>query len=294
MVASIIEWHWHGETIRLGADASGTGPTVLLLPALSSISTGREMRPLQERLCSRYRTVAIDWPGFGEMPRPPLDWTPAAYDAFLDFVLAEVTPSAHAVIAAGHAATYALAHACAHPGAFARLVLLAPTWRGPLPTMMNGQRPFFARIRAAIDLPVLGPILYKLNVNRFVVRTMAAGHVYADPRWLDRERLPEKLAVTRARGARFASIRFVTGALDRVASRQDFLDLAQHAGIPMLTVYGEQTPPRSRAEMEALAGVPGMRCVRLPQGKLAPHEEFADAVAAAIAPFLAEGDLDRP
>jgi hypothetical protein len=58
----------------------------------------------------------------------------------------------------------------------------------------------------------------------------------------------------------------------------------------MLTVYGAQTPPLSRAEMDALTTVPGMRCARLPQGKLALHEEFPDATAEAIEPFLAEGD----
>jgi hypothetical protein len=43
-----------------------------------------------------------------------------------------------------------------------------------------------------VDLPVLGFPLYKLNVNRVVVRYMAAGHVYADPAWLSDERLREK------------------------------------------------------------------------------------------------------
>ena len=113
--------------------------------------------------------------------RPAVGWKPAAYAAFLEYILDAVAPSPHAVIAAGHAATYALAHASARPGSFERLVLVAPTWRGPLPTMMNGRRPFFNRLCALVDLPVLGPLLYKLNVNRTVVRFMAAGHVYTDP-----------------------------------------------------------------------------------------------------------------
>jgi pimeloyl-ACP methyl ester carboxylesterase len=46
-------------------------PTVLLLPALSSISTRYEMRPLQERLSENFQIVAADWPGFGGQPRPP-------------------------------------------------------------------------------------------------------------------------------------------------------------------------------------------------------------------------------
>src|SRR5438105_9820917 len=113
-----LAWMWRNETVALGIDRSGYGPTVLLLPALSSISTRREMRPLQERLSARYRTVAVDWPGFGDQPRPALDWRPQAYAEFLDFVLRTVAPTPHAVIAVGHAASYALAQACAHPGAF--------------------------------------------------------------------------------------------------------------------------------------------------------------------------------
>jgi pimeloyl-ACP methyl ester carboxylesterase len=289
MEAAQLTWTWSGKTIALGLDWHGRGPTVLLLPALSSISTRYEMRPLQERLGARYRTVAVDWPGYGDLPRAPVDWTPQAYRAFLTYVLDTITPAPHAVIAAGHAATYALAHACAHPTSLGRLVMVAPTWRGPLPTMMNGHRPFFRRLCRLVDLTVLGPLLYKLNVNRFVVRYMAAGHVYADPAWLGADRLREKLNVTRARGARFASVRFVTGMLDPLAARDECLDLARRTEIPMLIVYGTQTPSRSRAEMEALAAVPGLRSACLPKGKLALHEEFPDAVAQAVMPFLADG-----
>ena len=78
-----LEWNWRGETIRLGTDASGTGPKVLLLPALSSISSRREMQALQERLAPRYSTLSVDWPGFGEGARPQLDWRPDTYAAFL-------------------------------------------------------------------------------------------------------------------------------------------------------------------------------------------------------------------
>ena len=283
-----LDWNWRGKTIRLGADASGTGPKVLLLPALSSISSRREMHPLQQRLARDYSTLSVDWPGFGEGARPQLDWTPDAYAALLAFLLTSVSAHPHAIIAAGHAATYVLQHAASASEPTTRLVLIAPTWRGPLPTMAGGHRPFFDRLCRLVDRPGVGPLVYRLNVNPFMVRRMGAGHVYADPAFLDEGRLRQKLAVVRAPGARFASVRFVTGRLDPLASRDAFLDLARRVAAPILVVYGAGTPPKSRAEMEALAAVPGIRTARLPRGKLAVHEEFPDATINAIAPFLAE------
>jgi pimeloyl-ACP methyl ester carboxylesterase len=286
--AKALAWTWQGKTIELGLDWRGEGRTILLLPALSSISTRHEMRPLQDRLSARFKTVSIDWPGFGDLARPRFDWSPETYHAFLEFLLAPATPPFHAVIAAGHGAIFALVHAVKNPESIGRLVLIAPTWRGPLPTMMNGERPVFRTVARTIDLPVIGPLLYKLNVSRFVIRHMAAGHVYVDPAWLNADRLREKLAVTRAHGARFASVRFVTGMLDPLKSREQLLRLAQDATIPILMVYGDQTPSRSRSEMQSLASVPGVQSGRLPTGKLSLHEEFPDAVANVITPFLSE------
>jgi pimeloyl-ACP methyl ester carboxylesterase len=147
--------------------------------------------------------------------------------------------------------------------------------------MMDGQRPLFDRICRLVDLPIIGPLLYRLNVNRLVVR-------YADSTWLHGERLREKLAVTRASGARFSSVRFVTGQLDPLATGSEFLDVAQRSAVPVLMVYGAQTPSRSRAEMEALASVQSIRTAKLPLGKLLVHEEFPDLVAEAIKPFLSD------
>jgi pimeloyl-ACP methyl ester carboxylesterase len=286
MQASMLEWNWRGVDICVGSEARGTGPKLLLLPALSSISTRQEMRELQQRLAASYATMCVDWPGFGDTARPQVDWTPAAYSAFLSFLLTAVMPRPYAIIAAGHGATYALELAPIAPQA--KLVLLAPTWRGPLPTVLGGQRPFFERLCHLVDLPVVGPLLYRLNVNRLVLRHMAVGHVYSDPAFLNGSRLREKLAVTRASGARFASVRFVTGRLDPIADRGVFLDLARRAARPILVVYGAETPPRSRAEMEALAALPGVRSVQLVRGKLAVHEEFPDTTAAVVEAFLRE------
>ena len=281
-----LRWAWQGQDIILGLDEAGNGPLVLLLPALSSISTRSEMHPLMERLAPRFRVVALDWPGFGAAPRPGIRWTPDALTAFLEHALRSLGARPHAVVAAGHAATYVLRHAAQHPGFADRLVLIAPTWRGPLPTMTGGYRPLFAKIRRLVELPGVGPALYRLNVSAFVIRRMVAGHVYSDAAFLSGQRLTEKRKVVDAKGARFASVAFVTGGLDRVASREDFLALAGAAHVPILLVRGGETPRRSLAEMEALAELPGVQTIPLERGKLSVYEEFPDAVVEAMQPFL--------
>jgi pimeloyl-ACP methyl ester carboxylesterase len=190
------------------------------------------------------------------------------------------------IIAAGHAAGYVLKHFGRQEQVVDRLVLLSPTWRGPLPTMMDGDRALFPKIARAVDLPVLGPMLYRLNVNRAVIRMMARGHVYADPDWLSGYRMEEKRAVTRGPGARHASVRFVTGRLDPFGSRNEQLEVVKRIAVPLLNMFSENAPPKSRSEMEALAELSNVKTVRLPQGKLSFYEEFPDEAAEVIREFL--------
>ena len=69
-------------------------------------------------------------------------------------------------------------------------------------------------------------------------------------------------------------------------SREAFLSAARQVNDPIMVVYGAETPPRSRAEMEALAGLPNVVATVVPDAKLAVHEEFSDEVAATIQNFL--------
>ncbi len=285
-VTDTLHWNIGGRQVEIGLTRAGRGPAVLLLPALSSISTREEMTPLQTRLASDFATAAVDWPGFGAGRRPALPLTPAALRTFLDHVLDTVVPGAFATVAAGHAAAYLLDAAARRPGIAGRLVLVAPTWRGPLPTMVGRRSALGRRLVRAGDLPALGSLLYRLNVNRPMLRLMGREHVYADPSWLTGDRLAAKAAVAGAMGARHASIRFVTGELDPAVDRDTFFATMSRVTDPVLMVYGAGSPAKSRAEMEALAALPSVRSVLLARGRLALHEEFPDEVAAALRPFL--------
>lgn len=282
-----IVWHAGGQNITVGLDRMGEGPTVLLLPALSSISTRHEMQPLQARLARSFSTIAVDWPGFGDLPKPHINWRPEFYLKFLDYLISRVVHHPYGIIAAGHASGYLLRHASLQTSANTKLILLSPTWRGPLPTMMNGYRGVFPKIARAFDIPFLGTILYGLNVNRVVVGLMARGHVYSNPSWLKGERMRGKLAVTRSPGARHSSVRFVTGCLDPFHSRDEQTDNVRNITAPILNIYSESAPKKSRLEMEALAELRNVKTVRVQKGKLSFYEEFPDLAVAEIYTFLA-------
>jgi pimeloyl-ACP methyl ester carboxylesterase len=107
---------------------------ILMLPALSTVSTRDELRALAHHLGSR-RCIITDWPGFGDTARPRLDYDRHLCRGFLEALVAqlrtELKSSGFPVIACGHAAGYAIDLEARQPGTFTHLVLIAPTWRGP-------------------------------------------------------------------------------------------------------------------------------------------------------------------
>lgn len=276
-----IAWAADGKSVQIGLTRAGKGPGLLLLPALSSISTRNEMRPLQERLSRHYSTLAIDWPGFGDLPRPKVDWRPGLYRDFLRFIVTNIIRP-DVTMAAGHATGYVLAQAAADPGSTGRLVLMSPTWRGPLPTMTGRPMGLFRALTKGIDLPIAGAAFYRLNVNRPVIRMMARGHVYSDPAWLTGDRMATKRAVTEAPGARYSSFRFVTGELDPFPTRKVWLDLARTVSGVVTLLYAENSPRKSKAEMAMLADLGNVSATILPRGKLSFYEEYPDDTATAV------------
>jgi pimeloyl-ACP methyl ester carboxylesterase len=256
-------------------------PEALLLPALSSISAREEMAPLARELARDHRCLVPDWPGFGARPRERVPLDPATLHGFLDALVAAAPGPYALAVAAGHAAGYLAAAARRHPDVFGRLVLVAPTWRGPLPTAMPTRRDWFPRIRRAVEAPVVGQALYRLNISPPVIRRMMRAHVYGDPARVTPEIVLAKHGITRQRNGRFGTAAFVTGGLDPVDSRAAFLDLFADGLPPTLVLRSERAPRRSGAEMDALAESGRVRAATVP-GALSPHEEHPAAVAAAI------------
>lgn len=279
-------WNWQGQSWRVVYETIGQGTPVLLLPAFSTVSTRWEMAALAELLAPKLQVFALDWPGFGQSDRLPLDYQPALYQKFLADFTKDLFDRPIAVVAAGHAGGYAMKLAQMRSDVWSQIVLAAPTWRGPLPTM-GANRQVSGIVKEIVRSPMLGQFLYKLNTAPSFLKFMYRQHVYSDPAHLTDTFIQQKWEITQQPGARFAPAAFVTGNLDPASTRAEFLNWFEPLPAPVLAIVGEQAPPKSKAEMEVLAQLPGVQAQVL-AGSLGLHEEYPIAVGKAILDFLSQ------
>ncbi|KAJ8536255.1 hypothetical protein K7X08_034656 [Anisodus acutangulus] len=117
--------------------------------------------------------------------------------------------------------------------------------------------------------------------NEKSIQSQYKSHVYADPGKATQDIIDSRYALTKRQGARYVPAAFLTGLLDPVKSREEFVQLfAELEGrIPVLVLATAGSPKRSKAEMEALREAKGVsKYVEVP-GALLPQEEYLEIVA---------------
>jgi pimeloyl-ACP methyl ester carboxylesterase len=212
--SGVFCWSHQERKVRIAiSDSGGEGPAWLLLPALSTISSSSEWEPFCRALlesCQRDRSpvprlIRVDWPGFGESERPHLPYDAELLARFLSDFRRELCPADCGLVAAGHAAGIALLAAERHGLAFRDWVLVAPTWRGPFPTMAGRQSRAFPLLRGLVEAPLIGPLLYRLNTTKAMLGWMSRRHVDVAGPGLSPEGLSARQRISHQPGARFAS-----------------------------------------------------------------------------------------
>ena len=131
----VYNWNFLDKQYQIVYETIGEGNPVLLLPAFSTVSSRTEMKGIANRLATQYRVTVLDWLGFGESQCPPVDYNPALFQQLLGDFIKSVSESSIILIAAGHASGYALKFAKDNSDLISQLILIAPTWQGPLRVM---------------------------------------------------------------------------------------------------------------------------------------------------------------
>ena len=281
---NVYHWNFSDKQYQIVYETIGEGSPVLLLPAFSTVSSRTEMKAIANLLATKYQVTVLDWLGFGESQCPPVDYNPALFQQLLGDIVKSIFNSPIILIAAGHASGYTLKFAQDNPDLVSQLILIAPTWQGPLRVMglPDGVR---NGVKNLVRSPVIGQGLYYLNTTPSFLRLMYKRHVYVDETKLTPEFIARKHQITSKPGARYAPAAFVTGAIDPVADREEFLQLLESVSIPVLIILAENAPPKSKAEMEAMAELEKLQTVKL-KGTLGIYEEYPEAVTEAIRQFL--------
>lgn len=277
-------WTYRGQTVTLVYETLGAGPTVLLLPAFSTVSTRAELAQIAQALAPQFQVIALDWLGFGDSERPACTYERSLYQALLkDFVQSCCSQPA-GILAAGHGAGYALHLAQDQPGM--RLLLVAPTWKGPLRAM--GAPGWLAtNLRNLVGLPIVGSALYGANTHPAFLKWMYQRHVFVDEARLTPAFIQQRHQITQQPGARFAPAAFVTATLDPMRDRTEWLQVATAVtkASSVRVILADQAPPQSKAEMQALSELSGIQVDHLP-GSLGLYEEYgAEVGAIALAHF---------
>lgn len=278
---------------------------ILMMPTISDVSTVEEWRSVARGIVERvgevnWRATIVDWPGLGYSDRPKIEYNADVLEKFLvDLINAPNGPVSDSennlvVFGGGHAATITVR--AAKKGLVKPVVIaaVAPTWAGPLPIVFGRDSSMETRyglLRGTLRTPAVGWIMYNMLVsNEKAIESQYKSHVYANPENVTPGIIESRYALTKRQGARYLPAAFLTGVLDPVQSREEFLELFANleGKTPVLVVSAKGSPKRSKAEMEALKGAKGVsKFVEVP-GALLPQEEYPAMVAEELYKFLQE------
>ncbi|KAF5208245.1 alpha/beta-Hydrolases superfamily protein [Thalictrum thalictroides] len=304
------QWKFQDKSVNIyyeehKGDSSEPCKDILMIPTISDVSTVEEWRSVAKDIVQQngkvnWRATILDWPGLGYSDRPKIDYNADIMEAFLvEFINAPDRPLQHkdgdlVVCGGGHAATIALRAAQKGLVKTSAIAAVAPTWGGPLPIVFGRDSNMESRyglLRGTLRAPAVGWMMYNVLVsNEKAIQSQYTSHVYADPKNVTPAIIESRYNLTKQKGARYVPAAFLTGLLDPVQSREEFLKL--FAGLdgkmPVLVVSTKGSPKRSKAEMNVLKGARGVsKFVEVP-GALLPQEEYPATVAEELYKFLQE------
>ncbi|WP_373188564.1 alpha/beta fold hydrolase [Halolamina sp.] len=262
-------YRWRGMDVAYTEAGDAADPDLVLLHGLNAAGSSGEWREVFDTLSEEYHVVAPDLPGYGRSDRPPIRYSAAFYEEFVEDFLAEFggrdDDGDLTVLASSLTASYAAK--AAETVDVSRLVLVCPTTTaGP-----GGQQNW---VRELVRFPLVGQTLFNLVTSKRAIEYFNADHGYADPGGPDEEWQAYEWQTAHQENARFAPAAFLAGDLNSQ------LDLgATLAGLDaeITLLWGRETELTPVEGGAALARTAGAELLVFDRAKLLPHVERAEA-----------------
>ncbi len=255
----------------LHAVESGAGPKVLLLHGLfDSRNTWQWVIP---HLAPRFKTYAVDLPGFGKTPLPT-DWTDSLagmMEAVIAFLDARNIPRV-SLVGNSMGGSLALGIAGRYPDRVEKMVLLNPYGLAEIPIVVGVAHPMLSYLLNRTMLEYCARTIYARSLYRTHLLTDAL--------------IEQVIQPFRARKRRADLVRFLTGISQRAMAEIDAR--LPHLQQPTLTIWGEEDRWLSDAHwMRLKRRMPKMRLLKLPQCGHLPQIDCPQETAEAIIAHLA-------
>jgi pimeloyl-ACP methyl ester carboxylesterase len=270
----------------------GAGPPIVLLHALGPGYDSRQWGPAAEALASHFRVLAPDLPGWGRSAA--VEPWPELYLAGLAELLVAVVREPAVLVAAGHAAAFAVSLAAELPDQIRTLALVAPAGRfagaaGAAwvagPTGAAGRLPAGQLVADLLEVPLLRVSALDALTSRAALAHHLRRHAYAAPERVDAALIEHHYRVSHLPEHRQALAAYWRGELDLPTVAN-----LSRLRMPVWIGWGAASPAAEPAHAAAAASSlpPGSRIEILHGSRELPHAEQPLAFSHALTRFIAQ------
>lgn len=252
-------YRWRGMEISYTEGGDPEAPDLLLVHSIHRAGTSREFNRIFERLAESYHVIAPDLPGFGRSDRPPMLYSAALYETFLEDLIEDVTDQP-VIIGSGVGGAYSLA-ASRHVDTD-RVVLICPTTET------------FARTRSMrsrmMRLPVVGTAGFNLITSRRGFDRFARTHLLYDPHSLSEDDREYFWQTAHQPNARYPIAAAAAGHLEPTVDPGSAIATRDTDGC---VIWGREARVPSLAEGRRTADRANIKLIVMDQARRLPHFE---------------------
>lgn len=238
---------------------AGSGPPLVLLHGTAIDSASLSFGPSLPALAERHRVLALDWPGYGQSERPPVDMTISRYVSLLAGFLDATKLERANLMGFSMGGAVAIGFALQAPERAASLTLVASY--GLDATMPVPLLPYLAMRAPRLS----NSVVWGLRRSRLLSRLVLMYIVFSNPGLVTRELVAEVHQQLRAPEAERSFVAWLRGEMQPFYLGTSYESQLVDLAVPTLLMHGRTDRVLSwRKSVKASERIPGARLVLVP------------------------------